>query len=41
VPVRTSVTPYPLADAERALADLRDGRVHGAAVIEVDRTRDG
>jgi propanol-preferring alcohol dehydrogenase len=41
VPVRTSVSTYPLADAERALADLRDGRVHGAAVIEVDRAQDG
>jgi propanol-preferring alcohol dehydrogenase len=41
VPVQTSVTPYPLADAERALADLRDGRVHGAAVIELARTQDG
>jgi alcohol dehydrogenase, propanol-preferring len=41
VPVRTSVSSYPLADAERALADLRAGRVHGAAVIEVDGARDG
>jgi propanol-preferring alcohol dehydrogenase len=41
VPVRTSVSSYPLAGAERALADLRDGRVHGAAVIEIDRAQDG
>ncbi|HET8541264.1 MAG TPA: zinc-dependent alcohol dehydrogenase family protein [Anaeromyxobacter sp.] len=33
VPVRTAVTPYPLARANEALADLREGRVRGAAVI--------
>jgi len=33
VPVRTSVTAYPLADANQALADLRDGRLTGAAVL--------
>jgi len=33
VPVRTEVTEYPLADANRALADLRDGRFRGAAVL--------
>jgi propanol-preferring alcohol dehydrogenase len=27
------VTPYPLARANEALADLRGGRVRGAAVI--------
>jgi propanol-preferring alcohol dehydrogenase len=31
--IDTSVSPYPLADANRALADLRDGKVHGAAVL--------
>ena len=36
VPVRTHVQTYPLADADRALADLRDGRVMGAAVLVVD-----
>jgi len=36
VPVRTEVTTYPLADANRALADLRAGRVRGAAVLVVD-----
>jgi len=30
------VTTYPLADANRALADLRAGRVRGAAVLVVD-----
>jgi propanol-preferring alcohol dehydrogenase len=33
VPVRTSVETYPLAAANRALADLRDGRLRGAAVL--------
>jgi alcohol dehydrogenase, propanol-preferring len=33
VPVRTEVETYPLADAGRALDDLRAGRVHGAAVL--------
>jgi D-arabinose 1-dehydrogenase-like Zn-dependent alcohol dehydrogenase len=35
VPVRTQVTLYPLRDANRALADLRDGRLTGSAVITV------
>lgn len=33
VPVRTTVETHPLADANRALADLREGRVKGAAVL--------
>ncbi|MGE0119532.1 MAG: zinc-dependent alcohol dehydrogenase family protein [Dongiaceae bacterium] len=33
IPVRTTVETYPLADANRALADLREGRVKGAAVL--------
>ncbi len=33
VPVRTTVETYSLADANRALADLREGRVKGAAVL--------
>jgi len=33
VPIKTRVQPYPLADANRALADLRHGRVSGAAVL--------
>ncbi len=32
-PIRTSVQPYPLEEANRALADLRQGRVQGAAVL--------
>jgi propanol-preferring alcohol dehydrogenase len=33
VPVRTTVTTYPLHQAERALSDLRDGSFEGAAVL--------
>lgn len=33
VPVRTRTRVYPLSDANSALADLRDGRVEGAAVL--------
>jgi propanol-preferring alcohol dehydrogenase len=33
VPVRTTVTTYPLEQAERALSDLRAGRFDGSAVI--------
>jgi len=35
VPIRTQVTPYRLADAERALADLRAGAFEGAAVLTI------
>jgi propanol-preferring alcohol dehydrogenase len=33
IPLRTSVRPYPLADANVALSDLREGRLSGAAVL--------
>jgi propanol-preferring alcohol dehydrogenase len=33
IPLRLSVTPYPLEHADRALADLAAGRVTGAAVL--------
>ncbi len=33
VPVRTYVTTYPLRQANRALDDLRAGRLEGAAVL--------
>ena len=33
VPVHTTVTTYPLAKAEQALADLRAGAFEGAAVL--------
>lgn len=35
VPVRTRVETYPLERANQALADLRDGRLEGAAVLEI------
>ena len=33
LPIRTHVRPYPLADANVALDDLRAGRLTGAAVL--------
>jgi propanol-preferring alcohol dehydrogenase len=33
VPIRTEVTTYPLAAANEALSDLREGRLQGAAVL--------
>ena len=39
VPVRTSVQAYALDQANRALEDLRAGRVRGAAVLEIERDR--
>jgi propanol-preferring alcohol dehydrogenase len=36
IPVKTQVQSYPLEKANEALADLRDGRVHGAAVLVMD-----
>ncbi|MCC6849333.1 MAG: zinc-dependent alcohol dehydrogenase family protein [Deltaproteobacteria bacterium] len=36
LPLATSIVEYPLADANRALADLRGGRVEGAAVLRPD-----
>jgi propanol-preferring alcohol dehydrogenase len=33
VPIRTTVTTYPLQAAEQALDDLRAGRFNGSAVI--------
>ena len=35
VPVHTTVSTYPLADAERALADLRAGAFRGSAVLTI------
>jgi propanol-preferring alcohol dehydrogenase len=35
VPVRTTVTPYPLARANEALAALREGALTGAAVLTI------
>ncbi len=33
VPVKTQTVPYPLEDANQALADLRSGNLTGAAVL--------
>ena len=33
IPIKTHVREYALGDANRALADLRDGRIEGAAVL--------
>jgi propanol-preferring alcohol dehydrogenase len=38
VPVRTEVEPFPLEQANEALQRLREGRVNGAAVLEVARS---
>jgi propanol-preferring alcohol dehydrogenase len=35
IPVRTTVTTYPLAEAEKALSDLRSGAFTGSAVLVV------
>ena len=35
VPVRTTTVPYPLEEANRALDDLREGRIEGAAVLRM------
>jgi propanol-preferring alcohol dehydrogenase len=35
VPVRTTVTAYPLEAAGQALDDLRAGRLTGAAVVDL------
>jgi propanol-preferring alcohol dehydrogenase len=39
VPVRTTVETYPLDDANRALTDLREGRVRGAAVLVMSESK--
>jgi alcohol dehydrogenase, propanol-preferring len=39
VPVRTHVTTYPLDGVDRALADMRAGRLEGAAVIDMEAGR--
>ena len=37
IPVRTSVTAFPLEEANAALAQLRRGALQGAAVLAMDR----
>jgi alcohol dehydrogenase, propanol-preferring len=39
IPVHTEVHAYPLTEAERALEDLRDGHLQGAAVLEIQEHR--
>ncbi len=34
-PLRTHTTVYPIEDANRALADLREGQLAGAAVLRI------
>jgi propanol-preferring alcohol dehydrogenase len=41
VPVTTQVTNYPLEAANEALADLRSGRLQGAAVLAVRADLEG
>lgn len=36
IPVRTRVTPFPLEQANEALASLREGRLEGAAVLTLE-----
>ena len=36
IPVQTSITPYRLEEANRALEDLRAGNFSGAAVLKMD-----
>ena len=36
IPIKTSVQTYPLSAANAALADLREGRLSGAAVLQMD-----
>jgi propanol-preferring alcohol dehydrogenase len=36
IPIHTEVQPYPLEQANEALAQLRDGNVRGAAVLVID-----
>jgi len=35
VPVKTDVGRYPVERANEALADLRDGKIRGAAVLTI------
>jgi propanol-preferring alcohol dehydrogenase len=35
IPIKTEVTSYPLEEAQKALLDLKEGRINGAAVLEL------
>ncbi|MGH3113134.1 MAG: alcohol dehydrogenase, partial [Gaiellaceae bacterium] len=39
IPVRAEVEAFPLAEANEALARLREGRIRGAAVLSVSLAR--
>jgi propanol-preferring alcohol dehydrogenase len=41
IPVRTAVETFPLAQANEALARVRDGRINGAAVLVMNRSDHG
>ncbi len=41
VPVRSEVSVYPLEEADRALSDIRDGNLRGAAVLQIAPLGDG
>jgi propanol-preferring alcohol dehydrogenase len=36
IPIRTAVTTFPLADANKALQALKNDAIRGAAVLKVD-----
>ena len=38
--IEAQVTTYPLGEANRALDDLRAGRIHGSAVLDVAEQRE-
>ena len=41
IPVRTSVELFPLEEANRALEELRSGRIEGAAVLTMGHSETG
>ena len=40
IPIKTEVTSYGLEEAQRALLDLKEGRVNGAAVLKINQESD-
>jgi propanol-preferring alcohol dehydrogenase len=40
IPIRTEASAYPLEDADRALGDIRAGRLEGAAVLQIQGRSD-
>jgi alcohol dehydrogenase, propanol-preferring len=41
VPVKSEVSVYPLEDANQALSDIREGKLRGAAVLQIEPHDDG